>query len=121
MIETYPDLEISDINDAYMRIKILRRDSKIKNFTEELGSLKTNENLELQKYHKLNKNQFNSIIDTAKEKINELEKKPEQNIQQYNIDGKQRKEGKDQCTAVEGLNTCTFGVLMERRERMGQQ
>lgn len=81
MIETDPNLEISDINDEYMRIKILRRDSKIKNFTEELGSLKTSENLELQKYHKLNKNQFNSIIDTAKEKTNELEKKPEQNIQ----------------------------------------
>lgn len=64
-----------------MRIKFSRRDSKIKNFTEELGSLKTNENLELQKYQKLNKNQFNSIIDTAKEKINESEKKPEQNIQ----------------------------------------
>ena len=39
-----------------MRIKFLRRDSKIKNFTEELESLKTKENLELQKYHKLNKN-----------------------------------------------------------------
>lgn len=64
-----------------MRIKFLRRDSKIKNFTEELESLKTKENLELQKYHKLNKNYFNSIIDIAKEKVNELEKKPEQNIQ----------------------------------------
>lgn len=64
-----------------MRIKFLRRDSKIKNFTEELESLKTKENLELQKYHKLNKNQFSSIIDIAKEKVNELEKKPEQNIQ----------------------------------------
>lgn len=39
-----------------MRIKILEEIVKIKNFTEELGSLKTNENLELQKYHKLNKN-----------------------------------------------------------------
>ena len=39
MIETDPNLEISDINDEYMRIKILRRDSKIKNFTEAGGNI----------------------------------------------------------------------------------